>query len=147
METNEYIEVRKLSCDERYLLKKQVANLLKKGKKSREIGESLSLRGSTVRTYISEIKKNDGKVPGKPKIGRPEGSGTKLTAKQQTEIQKMIREKNPNQLKRKGFLWNLKNIADLIKEKFSVIIPKTTMSYYLKKWGCTPQRPAIYNRR
>jgi transposase len=147
MKNIEYIDVRKLSIEERHLLKKQVANLLKKGKKSREIGEYLSLRGSTVRTYISEIKKNEGKVPAKPIMGRPEGSGTKLTAKEQTEIQKMIREKNPNQLKLKGFLWNLKNIAELIKGKYGITVAKSTMSYYLKRWGYTPQRPAIYNRK
>ena len=74
------------------------------------------------------------------KIGRPKNTG-KLTDSQQKEIKKLIIDKNPNQLKLKGFLWDRQNVQKLIKLKFDVSITLQAISDYLKKWGMTPQRP------
>lgn len=74
------------------------------------------------------------------KMGRPANSG-KLTAQQQKEIRKLIVDKNPDQMKLPGFLWDRQNIQDLILRIFKVKIALQNISVYLKKWGMTPQRP------
>jgi transposase len=75
-----------------------------------------------------------------PKMGRPINSGN-LTEDQQKQIRKLIVDKNPDQLKLPGFLWNRKNIRALIKQQFQVEIALQNISVYLKKWGMSPQRP------
>jgi len=74
------------------------------------------------------------------KMGRPENSG-KLTPEQQNQIRKLIVDKNPDQLKLPGFLWDRENVRDLIKRLYKVEIALQNISVYLKKWGMTPQRP------
>lgn len=74
------------------------------------------------------------------KMGRPQNSG-KLTTEQQNQIKKLIVDKNPQQLKLPGFLWDRENVRDLIKRLFKTEIALQNISVYLKKWGMSPQRP------
>jgi transposase len=74
------------------------------------------------------------------KMGRPKNSG-KLTQEQQDVIKKLIVDKNPNQLKLQGFLWDRENVRDLIKRMFNEEIALQNISVYLRKWGMSPQRP------
>ena len=74
------------------------------------------------------------------KMGRPGNSG-KLTKEQQKEIQKLIVDKFPEQLKLKGFLWDRESVRDLIYRRFKVTIALQNISIYLKKWGFSAQRP------
>jgi transposase len=74
------------------------------------------------------------------KIGRPLNSG-RLTVEQQNEIKKLITDKNPEQLKLPGCLWDRENVRDLIKRIYGVSLALQNISVYLKKWGMTPQRP------
>jgi transposase len=78
------------------------------------------------------------------KMGRPKNSG-KLTIEQQEQIRKLIIDKNPDQLKLPGFLWDRENVRDLIKRLFKVKIALQNISVYLKKWGMSPQRPIKKN--
>jgi transposase len=76
--------------------------------------------------------------------GRPSNSGA-LTLEQQKEIQKCLIDKNPNQLKLPGCLWNRSNIQGLIKSLYKIELTLQAISKYLKKWGFTPQRPVKKN--
>jgi len=78
------------------------------------------------------------------KMGRPQNSG-KLSIEQQNKVKKLIVEKNPDQLKLPGFLWDRENVRDLIKQLYKVDIALQNISVYLKKWGFSPQRPAKRN--
>ena len=71
----------------------------------------------------------------------------KLTVAQESEIQKIIIDKRPEQLRLKGFLWDRKNISDLIKTKYGIDIPLSTMWRYLANWGFTAQRLTVKNRK
>jgi transposase len=74
-------------------------------------------------------------------MGRPKGIGCKLTPDQEQKIIKLITEKDPNQLKLPGFLWDRKLVAGLIKREYNIKMPLSTMGDYLAKWGFTAQRP------
>jgi hypothetical protein len=80
-------------------------------------------------------------------MGRPVGSNEILTFNQEAEIQKMLLETTPDIHKYKGFLWDNRLIKRLIKDKIGIEIYRTTLDDYLKRWGFTPQRPVIYNRK
>ena len=72
--------------------------------------------------------------------GRKTNSGA-LTIEMQNKVQKILVDKNPNQMKLLGFLWNRSNIQGLIKQLFKITLTPQAISNYLKKWGFTPQRP------
>src|SRR5512145_1766510 len=72
---------------------------------------------------------------------RPVGTGRTLTAEQEREVQRLIRDRTPDQLKMVYALWTRQAVAELIRERFGVELPVRTMGLYLKRWGYTPQKP------
>lgn len=137
----------KLTTDEQEKLRKKIIRIAKKNlmpngsvrnKKVSEICEcSVSHVRSTWKKYITDGVSAIKSV----KMGRPKGAGCKLTPEQQNQIIKQITEKDPNQLKLPGFLWDRKLVAGLVKREFGIEMPLSTMGYYLAKWGFTAQRP------
>lgn len=73
--------------------------------------------------------------------GRPEGSGRTLSAEQEREVQRLIRDRTPDQLKMVYALWTRQAVAELIRERFGIELPVRTMGLYLSRWGFTPQKP------
>jgi transposase len=73
--------------------------------------------------------------------GREAGDGRTLQKEQEKEIQKLIRDKLPDQLKLPFALWTRKAVAQLIKARYALRLPVRTMGEYLKRWGFTPQKP------
>ena len=137
------VEPLKMSGEAKYELRKQIVRLKKQGKSTSEIEE---LTGAKKRHIQSTWKKysNNGIAGIKAhETGRPKGSNSKLTLEQEREIQKTIVDKEPEQLKLKGFLWDRKAIRDLIWQKYKIVILLSTLGYYLARWGFTAQRPTL----
>jgi hypothetical protein len=64
-----------------------------------------------------------------------------LSSQQEKEIQNMIVDKMPDQLKLDYALWTRKAVKELVEREFKVVLAITTMGDYLRKWGFTPQKP------
>ena len=75
------------------------------------------------------------------KMGRPKGSGSKLTPEQETIIIEILTNKRPNEVGLAGYLWERKSVSELIKQKFGVEMPLSTTGDYLAKWNFTSQKP------
>src|ERR1022692_4882332 len=73
--------------------------------------------------------------------GRKHGECRSLSAEQERQVQKLIVEKMPDQLKLPFALWTRKAVAQLIGERFGIKLPVRTMGDYLQRWGFTPQKP------
>jgi transposase len=141
------VEPLKMSNEAKYELRKQIVRLKKQGKSTNETEE---LTGAKKRHIQSTWKKYlEGGIAGikAHKTGRPKGSNRKLTKAQELEIQKIIIDKHPEQLKLKGFLWDRKGIRDLIWQKYKIKIPLSTLGSYLARWGFSAQRPTIHSNK
>lgn len=73
--------------------------------------------------------------------GRKHGEKRILTPDQEKEIQQIIVDKDPMQLKFKECMWTRNNIRQLIKEKYGIDMKLSTLGYYLARWGFSVQRP------
>lgn len=73
--------------------------------------------------------------------GRPLGDGRLLSAEQEAEVRRLIADKTPDQLKMPYALWTRTAVAQLIEQRFGVVLAVRTMGLYLKRWGFTPQKP------
>lgn len=73
--------------------------------------------------------------------GRPVGSGRALSAEQEREVQRLIRDRTPDQLKLVHALWTRQAVAELIRDRDGIELAVRTMGLYLKRWGFTPQKP------
>jgi transposase len=130
---------RKLDDSTRVFLKKRAKELYKTGKPYREIGEILGLHLNTIARWLNSD--SEARSTGFKKRRRKTGEQRTLTMEQEMTIKKLIRDKNPEQLKLPFALWTRKAIRDLIMRLFGVKIPIRTMGEYLRRWGYTPQRP------
>ena len=73
--------------------------------------------------------------------GRKHGEKRTLTLQQEKEIQRIIIDKCPDQVKIAACLWTRAAIQQLIKNKYGISIPLRSISNYLDRWGMTCQRP------
>jgi transposase len=132
---------KKLSQKEQYGLRKSIIRLLKNGLSPNKIVDTLDVSRSHV--YATKKIFDEKGIEGiKPKKrGRRNGAKRILTSDQEKEIQQIIVDKTPEQLRFKECMWTRKNIRELIKQKYKIEMPLSTLGYYLERWGFSVQRP------
>ena len=114
---------------------------MRSNKDNKEIAEILDVSLRHVQNTIRQYK-NGGIASIKPKKrGRKKGEERSLTPEQEREIQKIIIDKYPEQLRLPGCMWTRANIQDLIKRKYGIAMPLSTLGVYLARWGFSVQRP------
>ena len=122
-------------------LRKTIIRMLKDGKSGKKIAKDLGVSEG----HVSNVKKlyaEGGANALKPaKRGRPAGKNKILTPEQECEIQNIIVDKTPEQMRFKECMWTRNNIRELIREKYGIDIKLSTLGYYLARWGFTVQRP------
>ena len=123
--------------------RREVIRLYKLGWKRKDIGTATNLSQPTIRKAIEFYEKYglEGLKP--KKRGRPTGAGRMLTKEQEKQVQKVIRDKRPEQLKMPFALWTRGVIRLYILEEFGIDLALSTISVYLKRWGYTPQKPIL----
>jgi transposase len=115
--------------------------LRKKGMTFRETSEIVGVHLVTVQGWHRKYKARGVKALKAKQRGRKLGEQRSLSKVQETEIQKLIRDTTPDQLKMPFALWTRQAIANLIQDRYGIKIPVRTMGHYLKRWGYTPQKP------
>lgn len=140
------IDYRKVTALEVYAIKKTIIRQWKDGKDTAEIHDNTGMCINTVREVIRKYKEGGMKALKPQKKGRRTGTCMKLTAEQSKEIQKIIIDKDPDQLKMPFALWTRKAVKELIKDKYGIDMPIRTVGDYLKRWGFTPQKPEKMSR-
>jgi transposase len=73
--------------------------------------------------------------------GRRHGEKRTLTEGQEREVQRLIGDKTPDQLKFPFALWTREAVRLLIGRRYGIDMPVRTVGEYLKRWGFTPQKP------
>ncbi len=137
----EKVNLRKVSDDEMYAIKKQVVRLKQLGKSGAEIEELTGVNKYAVsRIWTAFV--NGGLTAIKPKkSGRKKGVNLLLTPLQEREIRRAIIDKAPDQLKLAGTLWTRQKISDYVKRAYGVTLSLQCVSNYMSRWGLTCQRP------
>lgn len=137
----EIINLTKVSAETRKTIKKQVINLLKKKIRHQEIADTLGISLQAVRRISSAYKKEGTDCLKEKRRGRKFGEKRQLNPIQEKEIQRILIDQYPNQLKMNFMLWTRAAVCQLVKEKYGIDITQRNMSEYLKRWGMTCQRP------
>ncbi len=135
------IEAVRMGPEEQYLIRKNIVCLLKKGKSNSEIADTLGVSERHVRSVKKAYSEGGIEAVKPKKRGRRKGENRILNSEQEKEIQQIIVDNTPDQLKLKECMWTRKNIAALIKQKYGIEIKFSTLGYYLERWGFSVQRP------
>lgn len=144
MTTNrDYINTKILSIAERKAYHIQVAKLRGEGLNAPTIAKRLKLNRSTVQDWVKRLDDAQGdiKVLEESKRGPKVGEHSALSNEQQLEIQKLLIDKTPDQLRFNFALWTSQSVALAISERFNIQLGDRSVRRYLASWGFTPQRP------
>jgi transposase len=130
-----------LSTETQQEIRYQVIRLKKQGRKRSEISEITGIHPSTISAWWKLYKKGGKKALKIKKRGPEVGVYRTLSSDQEKEIQKLILDKCPDQMKLPFALWTRVAIQQLIKQLYAINMPIRTVGEYLKRWGFTPQKP------
>jgi len=137
----------KMSPEERFFFRKFIVRLHILGKNTAEIVELTGAKKRHVQSTVKKYREGGLEAIAFKKMGRPAGKNSIMTNEQEEKVKAAIIKNTPDAFGLTGFLWNMKNIIALIAVLFGIRVKRSTLSEYLKRWGFTPQRPAIYNKK
>jgi transposase len=135
------IDARTLKPEVQEQLRKQAVQLRKKSHSVQKIAAILEVNPGTVYRWCQLYEHGGFKSIRIRKRGRPPGACRKLTGEQEKQLQRLIRDKQPDQLKLPFALWSRIAVQQLIKQLWAMRMPIRTVGEYLKRWGFTPQKP------
>lgn len=142
MERRDARTLKPLQLDE---LRSRAIALWKKGNNRRKIAELLDVHYNSVGRWVATYENEGAGALVSARRGRKKGGCRNLSPAQEKEIQKVIIDKTPDQLKMPFALWTRRAVCDLVEKRFGLRLPERTCGDYLKRWGFTPQRAARRN--
>lgn len=135
------IDLRTLSESELLGIRKFAVHQVQSGKSQQKVCLEIGLRPNTLSDWCKDFKEKGIKGLKSEKRGAKSEPMKLLNNSQEKEIQKMIIDKFPEQLKLDFALWTRKAVKELIAQQFNIDIAVRTVGTYLKNWGFTPQKP------
>jgi transposase len=132
---------RRLTPQERKTLRATAVRMVKKGMSKRKVAECLGVRPNTVTDWCRKYESFGSSALVEKKRGVKSEDKKLLTVAEEKQIQKMITDTMPDQLKLDFALWTRKAVKELVERELGINLGLTTMGDYLRKWGFTPQKP------
>lgn len=137
----EKTDFRSVSDQERGIIRRDAIKMIKRGDKKKEIALFYGIHVNTVRDWWKLYKKEGNSALSYQKRGAKSENKKLLNPHQEKEIQQMITDVMPDQLKLDYALWTTKAVRDLIEREFNIKIGRRAVGNYLNAWGFTPQKP------
>jgi transposase len=137
----EKTDFRTLSNKEKYQIRKRGISLKKSGNTQKFIAEVFGVREGTVSDWVKAYKSEGLKGLKDKKRGVSSEDRKLISISQEKQIQNMITDVMPDQLKLPYALWTRKAVKELVEREFGIVVAINTMGDYLRKWGFTPQKP------
>jgi transposase len=137
----EKTDFRTLTSAERFHFRKRAIALVNEGKKQKDVASLFGVRPATISSWMKAYKQ-EGKQGLNEKVRGVKSEDKKLlTQAQEQQIQAMITDVMPDQLKLDYALWTRKAVKELVEREFGITLAINTMGDYLRSWGFSPQKP------
>jgi transposase len=134
-------DARSLSNDALEQLRSQAVRLSRRGETNTAIAEILGVNRRTVGLWLKRYAAAGPRALQAQPRGRKVGEQRTLTPAQETEIQRLLVDKTPDQLKLTFALWSRQAVRELLRVRCGIAMPIRTVGEYLRRWGFTPQKP------
>jgi transposase len=134
-------DFRKVSPETQYAIRKSVIKMVTSGESQSYAADFFGVSRRSVYNWLKKYSKKGTKGLHQKKRGRRFGQQRTLNKSQEKQIQGLIIDKFPEQLKLPFALWTRKAVQELVENQFVLRLPIRTIGEYLKRWGFTPQKP------
>jgi transposase len=134
-------DARTLSNDALEQLRSQAVRLSRRGETNTAIAEILGVNRRTVGLWLQRYAAAGVRGLQAKRRGRKVGEQRTLTPDQETDIQRLLIDKTPDQLKLTFALWSRQAVRELLRVRLAIRMPIRTVGEYLRRWGFTPQKP------
>ena len=129
------MNLKKVNSEIRAYVRARIIDLKEKGYEVKKIGELLNVNADYVYQVLKKYRKNGNSLPTEKIRGRKFGKGRRLAQAESEEIRKAIAEHTPDYFKLPYSLWSREAIQELIKQKYGLEMPPTTITEYLNRWA------------
>lgn len=138
MEKPPALDTRKLPRKAMEQLRMSAVRRVEDGESPEDVAAALGINRRTIYRWLSAY--HYGGVDALRRKKAP-GRTAKLTGKQMEKLARILRTKNPLQLKFEYALWTISMIRRLIRDQFGVALSDVSVGRLLKRLGFSPQRP------
>jgi transposase len=107
----------------------------------KDVATQCELSRTTVIAAVRAFEAGGWKAVAISRPGREVGTCRILSPEQEREVQHLIQDRTPDQLKMVYALWTRGAVAELIRDRYGVELAVRTVGLYLSRWGYTPQKP------
>lgn len=134
-------DARTLSNETLEQLRQQALRLHRRGDTNTAIAAIVGVDRRTVASWLQRYAAGGASALRAKRRGRKVGEQRTLTPAQETEVQRLLIDKTPDQFKLTFALWSRQAVRELLRVRFGVTMPIRTVGLYLSRWGFTPQKP------
>jgi transposase len=122
-------------------LRKRAVQAVLGGMTQVEVARVFGVHPNAVNRWIKRYREGGWDSLSERRRGRRAGEQAALSERQQQEVITLVRQTTPDELGLPGFLWTRDAVAELIAQRYSVWLARTTAGRYLRGWGFSPQKP------
>lgn len=137
----EKIDFRSVDSSTRKEIRKRAIKMIAKGVQKKKVAEIFGVNPNSITNWVKKHKVLGLKGLVDNKRGVKSEDVKLLTARQEKEVQKMILDTMPDQLKLPYSLWTRKAVKELVEREYGITMAINTMGDYLRSWGYSPQKP------
>lgn len=135
------LDFRSVDSATRKEIRKRAIKQINLGKRKKDVAIMYGVNQNTITNWVKKYSENG--VAGLIDNKRGVSSEDKklLNQAQELEIQSMITDVMPDQLKLDFALWTRKAVKELVEREYGIKLAINTMGDYLRSWGFSPQKP------
>jgi transposase len=136
--------MRRLTPGEQEAIRERVVRaVLQNGLTQTAAAALFGVSRASVNTWVGKVAEKGADALKSGRRGAKPGDRASLAPLQCARIVTIIRGNCPNQLKFPFALWTREAVQALIADEFKINLAITTVGNYLRRWGFTPQKPAV----
>lgn len=135
------LDFRSVDSKTRNTIRKRAMHALSKGVKKKEVALLYGVNPNTITNWVKKYKVQGSKGLLDNVRGVKSEDKKLLSKAQERQVQAMILDTMPDQLKLSYALWTRKAVKELVEREFGIVLAVNTMGDYLRSWGYSPQKP------
>src|SRR4029453_8557151 len=134
-------DTRSLPAAAQAALRNRAVRAVLDGMTQAEAARVFGVHHNAVYRWIKRYREGGFQGLAEQRRGRRPGEQAALTEPQQQELIALVRESTPDQLGLAGFLWTRDAVAELIGQRYGLLLARTPLGAYLRGGGVGPTGP------